>query len=140
VAAPQFPQDRESGDAEARGEDAREGGERWDSGRGVGTGMRRDGKEGRRRRMKMEVWDEDCVADRVKDITSLMERMFSPSLRVADGMREVVREAFTAVDSLYGEQEAAKWGERFEWEPEVFERDKRLAIESGYSLEVMARR
>ena len=103
-----------------------------------------EGKEGARsgRRVKREVegWNEEGVMNRVEEITSMMTRMFPNGARKAGGVKEVIREAFTTVDGLYGEQEAVQWGEDFKWPSGVGERDARLAMDAGYDLDEMVAR
>jgi hypothetical protein len=77
------------------------------------------------------VWDEGEIRSRVEEITAMMAGMFPNESKTAHDVRGVIREAFTTVDGLYGEQEAAQWGEGFEWPPGVYERDAQLAREAN---------
>ena len=95
---------------------------------------------GKKEKCQVEVWDEGEIRSRVEEITAMMAGMFPNESKTAHDVRGVIREAFTTVDGLYGEQEAAQWGEGFEWPPGVYERDAQLAIEADYDLEGMVAR
>jgi len=80
------------------------------------------------------------MEEKVEELTGLVRELY-PSTRFGrTDIRTVVEEAYKVADVIFGEEEAIRWGEGFEWPAEVFKRDDALAEACGFDLEAMARK
>ena len=65
----------------------------------------------------------------------MVGRIFPGTTLPVNGVRQVVREAFETVDSLFAEKDAVEWGQDFEWPSEVRTRDAEHTEAAGYDLQ-----
>ena len=80
------------------------------------------------------------IGERIDELTGLVRELYPSTQFAREEVRTVVEDAYKVADVIFGEEEAIRWGEGFEWPAEVFTRDDALAEACGFDLEAMARK
>ena len=80
------------------------------------------------------------IGERIDELTGLVRELYPSTQFAREEVRTVVEDAYKVADIIFGEEEAIRWGEDFEWPAEVFTRDDALAEACGFDLEAMARK